>query len=236
MEGYLKKNSDRVHIRKFGVDNTIWAPDKDEKISAVYSHKNMAGKEENKEKLLSKYSLKIAKNAPLVGCIWNGGDYSALKKQVEALKKIGGAMVVADKSASDEQLAKFKEIAPESIGVVKLLTIMTIKQLLAGSDIIILSPDKYKDLLHIKALNYGAVPVVPKTGYFWDDIVEDDSEGMGFLYDANDNKSFADALKRALDLFKDQKTWVALQKRGMKNEFNWNKIAKQYFEIYETLI
>lgn len=235
-EDYLKKNSEKVNIRKFGVDTTIWSPDKDEKISAVYSHKSLAGKAENKDKLISKYSLKIAKNAPLVGCVWNGGDFSALHIQVEALEKIGGAMVVADKNASDEQLAKFKEIAPESIGVVKLLTALTIKQLLAGSDIILLSPDKYKDLLHIKALNYGAVPVVPKNGYYWDDIVEDDAESLGFLYEANDNKSFADALKRALDLFKDQKAWTALQKRGMKNDFNWNKIGKQYFEMYELLI
>ena len=235
-QGFRKKNSRKIHVRKFGVDTSIWSPEKDDKISTKYSHKNLAGKSECKEMLISKYSLKIDEGAPLIGCIWNGGDFGFLKKIVDLVDKTGGALVVADKSATDEQVDEFKKSASERIGVVKLLTALTIKQLLAGSDIILLSSDKYKDMLHIKALNYGAVPVVPKTGYFWDDIVDEGPEKTGFLFESGDSKSMVDVMKTAVDLFKDQKSWTALQKCGMRNEFIWSKIAKNYFEIYEELI
>ena len=230
---YSREHPEIINRINFGIDNHIWNPDKDDKIFAHFSHRDLSGKMVNKSKLAEKYSLKVAENAPLVGCIWNGGDFSPLKKAVKLVKESGGALVIADKSASDDDISAFQETAPGHIGAVKLLTGLTLKQLLAGLDILILSPDKHKELLHLKAMKYGAVPVVPRIGFFGDDVLEDPKQGLGFVYDDNQEKPLSDALARALELFKDDKSWSALTKRVMKNDPNWNKIAKAYLEVYD---
>jgi len=235
MQGFRNKNKKLFCEQKFGLDQQIWNPDKDEKISANYSHRDLTGKSENRDKLNDKYSLKPKDNTPLVGCIWEGGDFKPLKKIVEKLKEIGGTFVISDKTADEKSLADFRNIAPKNIGIVKLLTGLTVKQLMAGSDMMILGEDKYSELLHLKAMKFGAVPIVPKKGYFGDDVVEEGDEGIGFVYGADEKDGLNKAFQRALNRFKDEKDWTALTKRAMKYDPNWNKISRSYNDVYDEI-
>ncbi len=226
------KKQARLHL---GVDQHIWNPDKDEKISANYSHRNFAGKAENRTALLEKYSLDLAPGAPLLGCIWDGGDFKTLEKVVKLLENTGGALVVSDKTASEDEVAKFVKFSPGRIGAVKLLTGLTLKQLLAGSDILLLHPSKHRELLHFKAMKYGAIPLAPKTGYFGDDIIDSADEGAGFLFEPDDDKSMVESLKRAVETFSDEKQWLALTRRAMKYDSSWNRVARNYMEVYDEV-
>jgi len=235
LEGFRKKNKNLFNEQKFGLDHQIWNPDKDEKISANYSHRDLAGKSVNRDKLVEKYSLKRKADAPLAGCIWEGGDFRPLKKIVDKLKEIGGVLVISDKTADEKTLADFRDTAPHNIGIVKLLTGLTVKQLMAGSDMMVLGENKYLELLHLKAMKFGAVPIVPEKGYFGDDVIEEGEEGIGFVYKSTDKDGLNKAVQRALERFKNENDWSALTKRAMKNDPNWNKISRAYNDVYDEI-
>ena len=232
---FAEANPDHLIHMHLGIDHNIWNPDKDEKISANYSHRDLSGKSETKRALVEKHSLKLNEGAPLLGCIWDGGDFKALQPVVNHLKSIGGGLVISDKFAPEGAAAEFAKSAPGHIGAVKLLTGLTLKQLMAGSDIILLHPAKYLELLHFKSMKYGAVPIVPNFGFFGDDIIEDETEGTGFIYEKGDEVSMLSAVKRALEAASDEKIWQALLKRAMKYDSSWNRAARDYTEVYESV-
>ena len=234
-KNFIQDNPDNIVQIPFGLDHHIWNPDKDEKICENYSHRELTGKVKNKVKLAAKYSLDLEPDAPLVGCIWNGTDLSSMKEIVELIAAYGGRLVIADKNSDEAAMEKFVNSSPGNIGAVKLLTGLTIKQLLAGSDMLILSPGKDKDLLHLKAMKYGAVPIAPKLSFFADDILEGGEKANGFLFDNDELESFKDTVEKALKLFKDQKDWTALTKRVMKLDTTWNKVARAILEVYDAV-
>ena len=234
-QNYIQDNPDNVVQIPFGLNYNIWNPDKDEKICANYSHRELTGKAENKMKLAAKYSLELEPDAPLVGCIWNGTDLSPLKEIVELIADYGGRLVIADKNSDQAAMEKFAQSSPGNIGAVKLLTGLTIKQLLAGSDMLILSPVKDKELLHLKAMKYGAVPIAPNISFFADDIVQSDEKANGFLFDNNDTASFKDTMEKALKLFENRKDWTTLTKSAMKLDTTWNKTARAVLDVYDAV-
>jgi len=232
---YIKTRAEDVHRIPFGIDNKIWSPDKDEKLTAVYSHKDTAAKIENKEMLLEKYSLKAKPQSALIGCVWEGGDYSFLREIVKFLEAEDLSLVIADKTAAEDLLTKFSETAPGRIGAVKLLTSLTLKQLVAGSDFLILAPGKYRDLLHYKAAKYGSLPITPCCGFFADDIGEIDDKLPGFFYDQKDAHSLVKTMSHALSIYKEEKAWSKMQKKAMKFDSGWNKVARAYLDVYNEI-
>ena len=234
-KSYLKTRNEDVSYIPFGIDTKLWNPEKDEKISANYSHKEPAPKLENKKMLLDKYDIKVDPSLPLIGCVWENGDYSVLKDTIELLKSEGLALVIADKTATEDQMSEFVKLYPEGIGAVKLLTNLTIKQIVAGSDILIFSPNRYKDILHFKAAKYGAVSIAPKCGFFADDIGEGDDKLDGYLYKRDDSASLCKTLNKSIDDFKDDKNWLKMMKKMMKFDSGWNKSSRVLLDIYNEL-
>jgi len=232
---YIKSRGSDVLRIPFGIDIKVWSPDKDEKLTAGYSYKDTSAKVENKKMLLEKYSLQAPPESALIGCVWDGGDYTFLQELVKFVEAENLSLVIADKSAAEDRLTKFAETSPGRIGAVKLLTSLTLKQLVSGSDFMVLSPGKYKDLLHFKAARYGSLPLVPCCGFFADDIGEDDEKLPGFFFDRNKPESLVKSLVEALRIYKDEKAWSKLQKKAMKFDSGWNKVARSYLDIYNEL-
>ena len=91
------------------------------------------------------------------------------------------------------------------------------------------------------ALRYGNVPIVRVTGGLVDTVTDFGAaggarKGTGFTFNDYTGDAFWDALQRALDTFRDKKTWRGLQERGMKADFSWNTSAKKYEELYRKAI
>jgi starch synthase len=46
----------------------------------------------------------------------------------------------------------------------------------------------------------------------------------------------AGALRRAIKMFKHQDAWKTIQRAGMGGDFSWQVSARQYAELYQTLM
>ena len=90
------------------------------------------------------------------------------------------------------------------------------------------------------AMRYGCVPVARATGGLRDTI-EDYHTGVrskstGFLFEEAAPHDLAGALRRALDVFHDKRRWRGLQRRGMKQNFSWQRSAEEYLKLYQELL
>ena len=109
-----------------------------------------------------------------------------------------------------------------------------------GADIFIM-PSRYEPcgLNQMYSLVYGTVPVVRETGGLADTVVKYDEkkdEGNGFVFKKYEKAAFVREFKRAVNTFKDKKTWTKIMKNGMKSDFSWTSSAKKYIDLYKTVL
>jgi starch synthase len=88
-------------------------------------------------------------------------------------------------------------------------------------------------------LQYGALPVARVTGGI-QEIIEDydptTDSGYGFLCYEHSSDAFWDAMKRARQIFSDQRLWTKLMKRAMARNFSWDVSAQRYEALYSELV
>ncbi len=51
-----------------------------------------------------------------------------------------------------------------------------------------------------------------------------------------DSSGLLDAIRRALETFRNKKEWTAMMKRAMAEDFSWDKPAQEYVRVYERVI
>ena len=102
-----------------------------------------------------------------------------------------------------------------------------------------LMPSRYEPggLNQIYSLKYGTVPIVRATGGLDDTIDEQpDGGGNGFKFWGYHSSALMDAIQRALGIFRNKKQWAKLMKRGMLQDFSWEKPTQEYVRVYERTI
>ena len=85
----------------------------------------------------------------------------------------------------------------------------------------------------------GTIPVVHATGGLDDsvtDVLEYPDSGTGFKFGKYEPEAFLEAIKSALELFRDSRKWIQIQKRAMAQDFSWDRSATQYIEVYEKTL
>ena len=108
----------------------------------------------------------------------------------------------------------------------------------AGSDMFLM-PSRREPcgLTQLYALRYGALPVVRATGGLADTVIDMNagSKGTGFSFSGLTPEDLLSTIRRALDLYRQHRKWTAAQKRAMEQVFTWEKAARSYLDLYQTL-
>jgi starch synthase len=110
----------------------------------------------------------------------------------------------------------------------------------AGMDISLI-PSRFEPagLSAMYNLKYGALPVARVTGAIQEIIEGYDptaDSGYGFLCYEYSSEAFWDAIKRARQIFRDQRLWTKLMKRAMAPNFSWDASAQRYEALYGELV
>jgi starch synthase len=110
------------------------------------------------------------------------------------------------------------------------------RRIYAGCDLFLM-PSRYEPcgLGQMIALRYGTVPVVRKTGGLADTVADYNPKtgsGTGFLFEEYSAPALVDGLRRAVEVYQDGKRWKRLMQNGMKQDFSWERSAKEYVKVY----
>jgi starch synthase len=107
----------------------------------------------------------------------------------------------------------------------------------AGADFLLM-PSRVEPcgLNQMYALRYGTVPIVRVTGGLKDTVIDfGDDDGYGIRFFQARTGDIEHAISRAIELYADTKLLHLLRKRMMALDFSWNRSAKEYVNLYESL-
>lgn len=243
LEGVLHDRRSALFGVVNGVDYDIWSPETDEYIKARYSHEKLELKAVNKAELLQISGLSAARaEKPLIGVISRLADqkgFDLIEAAADELFALDFSFVLlgTGQEKYHKLFQKLEKQHPERMKINLTFDEALAHQIEAGADMFLM-PSHYEPcgLNQLYSLRYGTIPIARKTGGLADTIVDFDAargKATGFLFEEYAGAALLAAVERALAAYNKQRTWQALMKRAMKQDFSWKKSAKQYLALYE---
>ena len=113
----------------------------------------------------------------------------------------------------------------------------------AGADMFLM-PSRFEPcgLNQLYSLKYGTVPIVRATGGLSDSVVNTTEEtlaaGTATGFSFHDYSSFAlsETLRKAVATFTRSDVWDRIVAAGMKQDWSWQRSAKEYVALYERTL
>ncbi len=246
LEGLLHERSDDLYGVLNGIDYSIWNPATDELIKANYKPGKIANKKKNKNALkrLNKLPM-VRRDVPLIGIISRLCDqkgFDLIAEVANQIFELDIQMVILG-SGDEKYETLFKELAlkySKKLAVNIKFDNALAHLIEAGCDMFLM-PSRYEPcgLNQLYSLKYGAVPIVRETGGLADTIENCNpakNTGTGFIFKNYDSAKLLTTIRFAVEVYKNKDVWDKLVKRGMEQDFSWDKSAAKYEEIYEKAL
>jgi len=134
----------------------------------------------------------------------------------------------------EEYYKKAAQKHPKNISANIKFDVTLAQKIYAASDMFLM-PSQFEPcgLGQMIAMRYGSVPIVRKIGGLADTVRD---EMTGFVFEKYSSAALYDAIKRAINSFNNRhEDFMLIAKNGMKQDFSWNKSAKEYKKIYQKL-
>lgn len=225
-----------------GIDIERFDPARDPRLSARYDATTLDQRARNKRQLQRLLGFPLSARAPLLALI---GRLDAQKgpdivlERLEQLAALGVQLAFMGDGEMRPVFERLGRAAPDFISYHPFdRDLETLYY--AGADILLV-PSRYEPcgLVQMKALRYGAVPVVHRIGGLADTVREHDPiarRGTGFTYARNHPDALLGAIARAVDALSHSHEWQALQRRGMVTARGWDTVARDYTLVYRRAI
>ncbi|PIP24357.1 MAG: starch synthase, partial [Candidatus Nealsonbacteria bacterium CG23_combo_of_CG06-09_8_20_14_all_37_18] len=238
LENFLKQRKNNLIGILNGIDTEEFNPKTDKNLKANYSLLDIEKKEENKIYLQKKYFKETNPNIPVLGMV----SRLASQKGIDLIKEIFPLLMKENlqfillgtgareyEVFFEEKKKEFPQKFWTKIGFDDNLA----RQIYAGADIFLI-PSLFEPcgLGQLIAMRYGTLPIARLVGGLKNTVTKE----TGFLFKNYNEQEFLQVIKKALRVYKNKKIWEKLQKNGMKNDFSWEKSAKEYLKIYKKLM
>lgn len=244
LNGLLSGRRDSLFGIINGIDYNEWDPAKDKELKYHFSLSKLEGKYKDKSALQKKAGLAQRADAPLIAVISRLADQKGLDLVSQIIHSLLGMDVqfILLGTGEERYHRLFEGIKKKFSGKASInlkFDALLAKEIYAGADMFLM-PSRYEPcgLGQIICLRYGTIPIVRNTGGLADTITEYDpktTRGNGFVFDAYDAGELFNAVKRALDIYKQRGLWNKLVANAMKCDFSWDSSAKKYLELYKKI-
>jgi starch synthase len=240
LEGVIRGRGADVSGILNGIDTGIWDPAADAALAQRYSAAQAQGKAACKAQLQVQFGLEQQPAAPLLGLVSRLTSQKGLDLVLSALPDIlrMGAQLVVQGTGEPALEAAFRMAAsahPGRVGLLLGYDETGAHRLIAGADMIMV-PSRFEPcgLTQMYGLRYGSVPVVRRVGGLADTVRDAGAgaDGNGFVFDSAQAPALADAVRRAIDLYRQPEAWARLMQRGMAENLSWDGPARQYMHLY----
>lgn len=245
LSGILNARDFKIRGVVNGIDTDKFNPAADKNLTANYTLKTVAKRQENKKSLCELLNLPYSPDKPMLVMISRLTE----QKGVDLVAAVLDEMLAADiqlviLGKGDWKYETLLKNAEKRYST-KMRAIINFNPDLAsklyGAADLFLMPSKFEPcgLGQMIAMRYGAVPIVRETGGLKDTVEPFNpvtKKGNGFTFKAYQAYDMLDAVWRALGAYFDKTLWKAVQANGMKCDFGWKKSAKEYAEIYQSVL
>ena len=236
-----------------GIDPEVWNPATDTYLDQHYTLKGSTkehstcfdvteGKAYHKHALCLEYKLDL--DRPLfafIGRLVDQKGADLLAAVIRGLHEQGKELNFTLLGTGDPRLeAVFRQLDEEYVGYfnAKLAYNEALaRQMYAGADFMIM-PSRVEPcgLNQLYAMRYGTIPIVRSVGGLKDSVPDiSNSNGLGIQFDSFSYEALEQAILRASELYTDQNAIHSLRERIMLQDHSWQKVTKEYNELYVEL-
>ncbi|MDQ3369100.1 MAG: glycogen synthase [Myxococcota bacterium] len=245
LDGFLRARSATVVGILNGVDYDEWSPEHDRHIPHAYSRDDLAGKERDKEHLLTSLGLPYVPGVPVIGIVSRLVGQKGFKlldpAMFDLLRKHGFQLVVlgSGEPALEDLFTRLQRSFPRQVCFYQGFKNDLAHLIEAGSDMFLM-PSVYEPcgLNQLYSLRYGTVPIVHRTGGLADTVKPwqaRSGQGTGFVFEHHDEAGLRWAITAALTAYRDPRQWRKLVQNGMAQDFSWDAQGKLYELVYGKL-
>ncbi|KAI3900338.1 hypothetical protein MKW92_006933 [Papaver armeniacum] len=230
-----------------GIDVDEWDASSDVHIPFHYSIDDLSGKQECKAALQKELGLPVRPDVPLIGFIGRL-DYQKGIDMIEAampelmMDDVQFIMLGSGNARMEDWMrateAAYKDKYRGWVG----FNVPISHRITAGADILLM-PSRFEPcgLNQLYAMRYGTIPVVHCTGGLRDTVEnfdpfanEGSGKGTGWTFSPLAKDPMLGVLRIAMDTYRKHKdSWEGLMKRGMEQDFTWDKAAAQYEQVFK---
>lgn len=240
----------KEHSSKFkgilnGIEQYTWNPSHDYYIHSKFDGNHQDFKYNNKVELCNKIGLEFDPKKPIFAMISKLDNSKGIGLLLETIPQIirkDFQLVILGLGDAEiqKQLEKLAKKYSKKIKVIFSMDEALAHQIESGSDFFLLpAANEPFGLNMLYSLAYGSIPIVYYGGGFVDtavDIDEDQENGNSIVFKNHSVDDFANAFKRAFNLFADKDKLHNLIERNMSKNYSWQNSALQYDEIYRNII
>lgn len=237
----LNNNKHKLHGILNGIDYDELNPETDKLINYNYSEKNIKNKEECKKDIVKEYWLEYKKDRPLIAII----SRLVEQKGIDLLKAVendlmnldADIIVLGTGEKRYEDFFTWLSYNSKNIRARIEYRADLCNKIYAGADMFLM-PSRFEPcgLSQLIALKYGTIPIVRATGGLENTVCaypNDNATGFKFYnYNAHE---MLNTIQLAINTYKNKKEWKSLVRNAMRENFSWNKSAKEYKRIYDSL-
>ena len=228
-----------------GIDEDEWDPSTDKNIAATYSLGDMSGKLECKRALMEEIGLEFDEDAPLVAMVGRLTPQKGIGiacDVIEDLVNQGVRFCILGSGDGDLEArlrdleARHKGRVCSYIGYNGALS----HRFYAASDFFLM-PSAFEPcgISQMIAMRYGSLPIVHETGGLRDTVIpynQFTGEGCGFSFTRMDFWDAVEACKRALSVWSNKDIMSRLIENAMQMDFGFDRCARSYAELYQSMI
>lgn len=247
LEGLLNNRSGTVFGVLNGIDMDAWNPATDESLTSTYTANSLGSRATNKAAVQEVFALDPS-DGPLFAVVsrltWQKG-IDLLVNCIDMMVEAGAQLAVLGSGEAELENA-VRGAAMRHPGRVGLVTGYNerLSHLVQGGADVMMVPSRFEPcgLTQLYALRYGCVPLVSRVGGLNDTVIDANVAALqaevatGVQFAPPDEAALANAIRRTLELYADEKSWKKMQRRGMKSDVSWEASAARYAQLYASLI
>jgi len=250
LQSYFQKRQNNFCGILNGIDYENFNPETDPNIFHYYSVKSLKNKKNNKIELKRKIGLKTWEDRPLFAIV----SRLTFQKGIDLVLKIIPSLVsYADivilgqgEKETENALKKIAQKYKENVKVFIEFNEPLSRQIYAASDFFLM-PSKFEPcgLGQMIAMRYGSCPIVRKVGGLKDTVKPlklkkiffgKKLNGNGLIFTEYDSNKLWKAVQYGLSLFNKKNFWHKVICLLMKQDFSWQKSAKEYENLYKKIV
>ena len=240
LEKYLLRRKKHLQGIINGLDLNLFNPQKDKFVKHKYNNKTVfKNKVKNKEHLQRTSKLKVDSSIPVLGLVSRLVKQKGLDILVPALdrllKKKDVQVVVLGTGQKDYEHA-LQDLAkkyPDKLKANITFSLDLAQKIYAGSDFFLM-PSKFEPcgLGQMIAMRYGTAPIVRQTGGLKDTVKHNKT---GLVFKNYNIKTMTAIMEKALRIYKNKAKMKKMVRTIMREDFSWNRSAKDYLKLYNKL-
>lgn len=243
LDAVLRLRRRDLHGILNGIDAARWDPARDPHLPARYGPGDLTGKVACKSALQRELGLPDHPRVPLLGMVGRLAGQKGVDLVLAALPEILGldlqlAVLGSGQPEWEEAFARAARQRPDRLAVRLGFDEALAHRIQAGADAFLM-PSRFEPcgLTQLYSLRYGTVPVVSAVGGLEDTVEDYDGvrRGTGFKFREYQAGAMMTALRRALDVYRDERAWRGLVERGMAQDFSWDASAARYEALFRSL-